>query len=574
MSMVPSVSLGSPRRASVLNQNDRERERALILIFTIAAVGAGALAAIASFPVLAFAGGLLLIAVAAWALPLIWLGPVLGALIPFQFYLPVPATSFTLRAALVFLVAVAVRIVVDRPRSSVGGRRSSVVWLLPAVLFLLAALVAAWGAQDYYAALKGIYDWLVVVLTAMVVAALAPSAVTVRRILSVLIVGGVAQALLGLLQYVLGLDTVLGLLRLPISGLFYQPNLLKDRLGDLSFNWVTFDRALPFGTFINGIDYAVFLAAILSLIIALVIAREQPSAGAEFGGETARAARHCEEPRSGDEAIPDMTEIASPQKLLLATIAPQVSAGLVAPSGGVTNRRQIEPHQPSAVGGQRSLIAHAVGAVPIAIALLLTFKGSGLLALLGGMAAIALGSLSRLSRKTAAIGLVLVVGALAVALPFADLIGQRALFLVQREQGSLSAVGRLQIWAGLSQFVAQRPLFGYGLNNAIALIAPQWTLREGALGFVFSTPESAYVSALVETGLVGFVALAGWLLMAVANGYQRARAARQAAPFVSMVAALLALVFGNLTVSGLTTDQNGMLLGMLVGLIYGSQNDD
>ncbi len=507
MSLPPALPFGSPTAAIGMDEKDRGRARVLITIFSICAVGAGAFAALASQDVLPFVGGLLVIVLAAWAVPLPWTAVLLAAVLPFQLYLSAPGTFFTLRAALVLSIAIAARIAIAQRPSPGGGQPSSLVsqltWLLPAALFLLVAVFAAFGAQDRYAAFKGIYDWLAVFITAFVFAQLRPRRATVRRILVAMIAAGVLQALLGLLQYMLGLDAVLGLLRLPASGLLYQPNLLRDRLNDLSFNWVTFDRALPFGTFINGIDYAVFLAATLSLIIALVITAER---------------------------------------------------------------------RPT-VGSQRSWLALAASGLIIAIALLLTFKGSGALALLGGIAVIVVVSLPRLSRQTMFAALFVLAGALVLVLPFSDLLVQRALYLIQREQGLVGSVGRLAIWTSLLQFVPQRPLFGYGLNNWISLIEPQLTLHDGASTLVLSAPESAYVSTLVDTGLVGFVALASWLLGAVVTGYRYARR-RGGMLYVGIVAALVALLAGNLTVSGLTTDQNGMLLGMLVGLIYGMERNE
>ncbi len=478
-----------------------------MVLFGAAALSAGALAALASVDFLMVVVILLVVILAAWVLPLPWATILLAALVPFQFYIPLPGSSFTIRVALVFAYALAARLLLDQLPSLVDSRRSADVhqlgWLLPFILFLLCALIAAFWAQDRYVAFKGIYEWLAVFVAAIVIAVQRPSRLTVRLLLIVLIAGGVLQALLGLVQYALSLDGVIGLLRFPASRLLYQPDLLDERLTDLSFNWLTPDRVLPFGTFINAIDYAVFLAAIVSLAVALI----------------------------------------------------------------------ITPKQQSVVGGRCTYLALVLSAAVIAIALLLTLKGSGALALAGGIAAIALFYLPRLSRRIVVFGVFMLLFGVALAVPSSELVGQRVLFLIQREQGIFGTTGRLAIWSSLLQFTAQQPFFGYGLNNAIAFVEPQRTLRDGASGFLVATPESAYVSLLVETGIVGVIAVLAWLLSALTIGFRRA-VAGVTPLYLGMVAALAALLAGNLTVSGFTTDQNGMLLGMLVGMIHGMGRDE
>jgi O-antigen ligase len=92
-------------------------------------------------------------------------------------------------------------------------------------------------------------------------------------------------------------------------------------------------------------------------------------------------------------------------------------------------------------------------------------------------------------------------------------------------------------------------------------------LRGGAVAFNNPAAESAYVAALVETGIAGFAALMALFAATLAGA---ARRARGDALFVGVLAALVALLLGNLTVAGFTTDQNGMLLGALIGMAFGS----
>ncbi|MDE3090956.1 MAG: O-antigen ligase family protein, partial [Chloroflexota bacterium] len=312
-----------------------------------------------------------------------------------------------------------------------------------------------------------------------------------KRLALVVLMIGVAEAILGLLQYLLGLNAVLAWLRQPLSGWLFQPNLLAERLGDVAFNWVVFDRASPFGTFINGIDYAIFIAAILGLALATLIVER---------------------------------------------------------------------------GRATETFALFVSVLLMGVALLLTFKGSGMIALAGAAATIALFYMPRPSPRVLVIGLTGLIVVFLLALPFADLIAQRAAFLLLREQGALGTAGRLDTWASLFDRFLQRPLFGYGLNHAALLTEPTRTLRAGTIAFNAPTAESAYVGALVETGAIGFGALMAWFALVAARAYRRIREDKR---LIGILAALVALWLGNLTVAGFTTDQNGMLLGLFIGMVLG-----
>ena len=463
------------------------RERVVLAVFACAATAFCMLAALGSTQVFATAAVVLLIFAAAMTLPLSWVAVAVAALVPLQFYFEIPGSSFTLRGAVAFVFAAAVRLLIQRVTRKEVTRWQS--WMLLAALFLIAALIAALGAQSRYLAFKGVYDWLVIFATAFVIDELAQSRKMIERLILVLLAGGIAEAALGLAQYAAGLDNVLHALRLPASTLFFQPNLLRERLADLSFNWVVFDRAAPFGTFINGIDFAIFVASILGLALALLFAARE------------------------------RTRVA----ILFASV------------------------------------------LLMGTALLLTFKGSGLLAFAGAAATVALFSLRRLSSRVLVIGIIAIGVAIILTLPFADQIVQRAAFIVQREQGATGTAGRLEIWASLFQDFLQRPLFGYGLNHAALLTEASRTLRYGAVTFNSPSAESAYVTALVETGLVGFGALTALFAAALMRA---ARYARADALFVGILAALVALLLGNLTVAGFTTDQNGMLLGALIGMTF------
>ncbi|CAG0944823.1 hypothetical protein ANRL1_01964 [Anaerolineae bacterium] len=492
---------------SLVHSSSGSLSKWLVFFFALAAIAFGVFAAWGSSEWLAFVGVVIVVLIAAWTLPESFLTPILIGLVAAQFYFPVPGASANLRGALIFVAAVALRIGLTRPL-----RRRA--WMLPAALFLLVAFVAALGAPDRYAAFKGIYEWGAVFLTAFVAGELIASRAALTRAVIVLVAIGVVEALVGLAQAALGVDRVIAILRAPLNEIFFQPNLLRERLTDLSFNWILYDRILPFGNFINAVDYAVFLAAILVLALSFVIA----------GHDTAKQSS------LSDVGIASRKPLAmTPRIILLVSIL-------------------------------------AMGA-----ALLLTFKGSGLLALAGGALMIALFFLNgtwrlpRLTPRTLVVGSVLALATLVFAAPFADLLVARAAFLIQRETGAVTSVGRLAVWAQLIPFLTQRPFFGFGLNNAIPLIEPIPTLIGGAFAYTTPAPESSYVAMLIETGLLGFSALMSLFAVTLVQAWHNARKSKDAI-HVGIIAAFVALLVGNLTVAGLTTDQNGMLFGLLLGI--------
>lgn len=496
-----TTELTQPLVSEKKGLDNASRERALLWACAGAALALGALASLGSTEWQSTAWILLLIVVAAWTLPLDWVVLAIAVSMPFQFYFNLPGSAFALRGAVILVFAAAVRLLARR-----FIRQN---WMLFAAAFVFAAAAGALTAPDRFGAFKGIYDWLPVFGSALVAGQVVRTAETRGRLAGFLIGVGVLEAVFGLVQYAIGLDAVVELLRHPVSRWIYQPNLLSERLGDLSFNWVIFDRAAPFGTFINGIDYAIFIASILTLALALLMSGRRH----EFGKKT---------------------------------------------------------------------VALLAAVLVMGTALLLTFKGSGGLALAGGvMTLLVLGATnriggrsaqSRLTGRTVALGVLFLLAVIVLVLPFTDLIGQRAGFLLLREQGGTGTAGRLEIWQGLVQVFFQRPFFGFGLNNAALFTEPMRTLRYGIVAYNTTTPESGYVSALVETGLVGLAALLAMFAVTLARGFRQVRTSSERALSAGVVAAIVALLLGNLTVSGFTTHQNGMLLGLLIGMVYSEWN--
>ncbi len=458
------------------------RARAVILFCAGAASALGLFAAVASAPAALTLGVFGALALMAWLLPLEALAGFIALLIPVQFYLSLPDLP-TQRLAVMLVFVAAARAFLNEPREFWRG------WMLPSAVFIGAALVAAVGALDRYLAWRGIYDYAIVFATAWLYSRVVRSEAQARQLLAGLVVAGIAQALLGLWQARLSREQVFGMLEHPASGLLYSPNLLRERLTDQSFNWIVFERVAPFGTFLNGIDFAILMAALVCLVVPFSLTSR--AAGAALG-------------------------------LLILTFL----------FGGV---------------------------------LLATFKGSGYLALAGGALVLVWFYLPRLSARTLAFGAILCGGALVLLAPTLDLVLQRFAFFAQREAGAYQTQGRFDIWLGLVDDFLRRPWFGWGLNNSIFLTDAERSIYRATVIYNRTVPESQYVAALVETGIVGFGALMVWLAHGIGRVYQRARATNSPTA-VGILAAIGALLFGNLTAVAFTTDQLGMLLGTLVGI--------
>jgi len=465
------------------------RERAVIVVFVCAAIASGIFAAVFSLPSAATVATIVFFVFAGFVLPRAWIPIALAILIPFQFYISF-AGALNLRGATLFVFAAALRLLIERGLSRNWSRWY--VWMIPAALFLLAATVSAIGAANRYAAFKGIYDWLPVFAAAFVVSESLRAEYWLKRLLVVLSLCGIAQAVLGLVQSRFSLSQAIDWMRLPWIGIFSQPNVVRDRLEDFSFNWILDGRVLPFGTFINDIDFAVFMAAALALILGLLL-----------------ASRHAGE-----------------------------------------------------------LIAWTIGATAVVVALVLTFKGSGMIAL-AGVSAIMLTFVIRRFDARIALFVLVLSGVISVAaFFFFDSIGQRILYLVQRELGLVSVSGRSAIWAHLLTHLPERWGFGFGLNNADWLVDPLPSARGGEFIFAIPAAESAYIAALIETGLVGFAALIAFLGAVLARAIEGMRTSVTPAWRVGILAALVAIVLGNLTVVGLTSDQIGILFGVLIGMVF------
>ena len=222
--------------------------------------------------------------------------------------------------------------------------------------------------------------------------------------------------------------------------------------------------------------------------------------------------------------------------------------------------------------GNGNIAGWFAAAFVLGATLLLTLKGSGLLAFAGGALTMAIYFAPRLTRQMqlAILGLVLL--GLILTVSFIGPISERTAFLIQREQGDSRSVGRLDIWASILPAYAQRPLLGYGMGNSPTSGEVLRTMRFGAFGTNPVSPESGYLQVLVETGAVGFLGLLTFFGITCARAARLVREKKDAAIVIGILSALVALWAGNLTVSAFTTDQNGMLMGLLIGLVYAKWN--
>lgn len=468
------------------------RARVIVIFCALVAVSGGVFAAaisLESASVFLFVG---IFALAALVLPRAWIPLALVVLIPLQFYFPI-AGGLNLRGAVVFVVVATLRFLFFRRMS--GNLQRWYAWMIPALLFVGSAIISAGGAANRYEGFKGIYSWSTVFFAAFVVSEALRSERWLKRLILGLMAIGLAEAILGIVQSFQDVDQIIAWFSLPLADSVYQPNLLRDRLIDLSFNWILDGRVIPFGTFINAIDYAVLLAAIFFLGVALAI----------------------------------------------------------------DSRRAVNK------------LFWAVIALVIGIASGMTFKGSGLIALAGGLLALTFVYARRVDARARMIGLGVIGVSILLALTL-EPVAQRMLFLFQREAGLSTGVGRVAIWMQLLAALPQQWLFGFGMNNTLPLVAPLPSLRGGEFVLVTTAPESAYIAALVETGIVGFILLMAFIGVVAWRALGKAQN-NATALHPGIFAALAALWFGNLTVTGLTTDQNGLLFGILIGTVFVAINE-
>ena len=119
------------------------RERAVLIGAAGIALAVGVFAASVSDAWIVTVSVLAVLAVVALLLPLATLGWSIALLIPLQIYLALPEFA-TQRVAVIVVLVAAMRLVLQA--QTVRSLWQS--WLIPVAVFIVAALIAAWGALD------------------------------------------------------------------------------------------------------------------------------------------------------------------------------------------------------------------------------------------------------------------------------------------------------------------------------------------------------------------------------------------------------------------------------------------
>jgi len=194
------------------------------------------------------------------------------------------------------------------------------------------------------------------------------------------------------------------------------------------------------------------------------------------------------------------------------------------------------------------------------IALLLTQSRGGLLAFVAILMAQA--CLSARDRKTRIkrVALVLIVCLLAAAV---------AGFFFQRlgEIDDFTTVSRLAIWGGAFTVFVRSPLLGTGFGNLRGLMGGLLSLPDGWIG----DAHNLYLELLAETGLIGFVAFALLIVLALRTALSRLHNAQNKFNKMIAVAVFTAicgvLVHGTVDYLFHTTPQVTALFFLVLGLL-------
>ncbi len=130
--------------------------------------------------------------------------------------------------------------------------------------------------------------------------------------------------------------------------------------------------------------------------------------------------------------------------------------------------------------------------------------------------------------------------------------------------------GRSEAWQLAYQLIPQRPVLGFGLGTSKFLMETYgWMIWEHE-GDHF---HNSYLTALVETGLVGLIALVAILLVALSAGVRRAQYQRSqpdwasaSLPFVLLCGALAHAIFETWLLSA--GNFNSLILWVCLPLLY------
>ncbi|TAK29849.1 MAG: O-antigen ligase family protein [Chloroflexota bacterium] len=246
--------------------SDRGMSGSKLLLFCVAmvAIGAGVAldARVSLVPVGLVALALLLLV----SVPRLVI--LMAFLLPIQGYFFLPGTNFTLRLAYILAAAALLRALWAQ-RGQVQRRLS--LHHVPPLLFFACLAVSTVGARDVYLALKGMLEWGALFVTFYAVVYGIQEMGQLWKVVWALIAGMAFQGSLGLVQFMGGIGFQQALLSSRLSGILFQPTALQSKLAADNANWVFMGTILPFGTFLNNIDYSVFMAMGLSFIVGLLL---------------------------------------------------------------------------------------------------------------------------------------------------------------------------------------------------------------------------------------------------------------------------------------------------------------
>jgi O-antigen ligase len=188
--------------------------------------------------------------------------------------------------------------------------------------------------------------------------------------------------------------------------------------------------------------------------------------------------------------------------------------------------------------------------------------------------AVAFVSLGRSLRRVIGISVATLAVIGGVLFAFREALIQRVQDLAAREGqtgATAEALTRPAIWLGYLDVARTQPLTGLGLGAAISYGPVHWTRLRGGDAVAVQLPtENGYLTVLVESGVVGLGLLTATLVGAAVIGLKLSRRfpndpLAEAGGIAAIgIAAILA---GNMTVDAFIGDINGVLEGVLVGIV-------
>jgi hypothetical protein len=201
-------------------------------------------------------------------------------------YLDFEVAGFPAQLIIAPILFIRIFVIEARPISLPGASE----WVLAGIV-VIAGIVSA-AVSDL--PLQSAYYLLRLILSLLYLPA-ARAVYTNRRAiapsLTVLVLALAFQAIVGLAQFLLGIDFSTGLLASPVTPAFIVRASLEAKLLAQDFNWIAYGFAFPSGLFLNSIVFAVCLAIggmLLVTVPATWLPDERPGAW-RFGGLLALA---------------------------------------------------------------------------------------------------------------------------------------------------------------------------------------------------------------------------------------------------------------------------------------------